>query len=72
MQSGSRVEGFQTVLVITDRKEGKNVIENDPLNDFRRSVGKRNGSALCSHKGEFARLQEGNHIRMLPERGDDI
>ena len=71
-QSGSGVEGFETVLETTDRKERKDLVENESLKDPQGSIEKRNGSIRPGDRGGFARLQEGNYSRALPEGGNDI
>ena len=60
------------MLEIMNRKERKDLVENESLKDLRGSTEKRNGSIRPSDRGGFARLQEGNHSRALPEGGNDI
>ena len=66
------MEGFETVLETTDRKERKDVVENESLKDLRGSTEKINMSIRPGDKGGLARLQEGNHSCELPEGGNDI
>ena len=68
----SRVEGFETVLETTDRKEREDLVENESLKDLRGSTEKRNGSIRPGDRGGLARLQEGNHSYALPEGENDI
>ena len=71
-QSGSGVEGFETVLETTDRKEKKNLVKNEPLKDLRESTEKRNGYIRPGDRGGLARLQVGDESRALPEGGNEI
>ena len=66
------MEGFETVLETTDRKEREDLVENESLKDLRGSTEKRNGSIRPGDRGGLARLQEGNHSRALSEGGNDI
>ena len=69
-QSG--VEGFETMLETTDRKEKKDLVENEPLKGLRGSTEKRNGSTRPGDRRGLARLQEGNHSRALTEGRNKI
>ena len=66
------MEGFETVLETTDRKERKDLVENESLKDLRGCTEKRNGSIGPGDRGGLARLQEVNHSRVLSEGGNDI
>ena len=61
------MEEFETVLETTNRKEKKNLVANEPLEDLRGSTEKRNGSIRPGDRGGLTKLQEGNHSRALPE-----
>ena len=63
------MEGFETVLETTDRKEREDLVENESLEDLRGSTEKRNGSIRPGDRGRLARLQKGNHSRALTEEG---
>ena len=53
------MEGFETVLETTDRKERKYLVENEPLKDLRGSTEKRNWSIRLGDRGDVQQLKGG-------------
>ena len=70
-QSGSGVEGFETVPETTDRKERKDLVENESQGPSRAYREEKWVYKTLRQRG-LARLQEGNHSRALPGGGKGI
>ena len=66
-QSG--VEGFETVLETTDRKEREDLVENESLKDLRGSTEKRNGSIRPGDRGSLPGFKRGLIVARFQREG---